>query len=203
MSRAKGHKDDEGTGASDIWGEAERAGTTEPAEEEGQGDPAHKKLGGGTARTADPNWPKGYSIPYGVTLSIETGGAGRGAMIAAWDGLGIGQWVITLSSLLLEAPALGKSGVSYRNRCFPLAYQGHTALVRLPVLPSPSGNPCSLLELPFSPRETPAPPEQPWEKRLKRAEVSQRYESGPCDVLAFILFSSLEGEITGIPTPTR
>ncbi|KAK4832997.1 LOW QUALITY PROTEIN: hypothetical protein QYF61_027021 [Mycteria americana] len=30
----------------------------------------HKKLGGGTARTADPNWPKGYSIPYGITLSI-------------------------------------------------------------------------------------------------------------------------------------
>ncbi|KAK4824807.1 hypothetical protein QYF61_019475 [Mycteria americana] len=30
----------------------------------------HKKLGGGTARTADPNWPKGYSIPYGVMPSI-------------------------------------------------------------------------------------------------------------------------------------
>ncbi|KAK4818351.1 hypothetical protein QYF61_011448 [Mycteria americana] len=30
----------------------------------------HKKLGGGTAGTADPNWPKGYSIPYGVTLSM-------------------------------------------------------------------------------------------------------------------------------------
>ncbi|KAK4830743.1 hypothetical protein QYF61_013193 [Mycteria americana] len=35
---------------------------------------AHKKLGGGTARTADPNWPKGYSIPGDVMLSIETGG---------------------------------------------------------------------------------------------------------------------------------
>ncbi|KAK4809231.1 hypothetical protein QYF61_012884 [Mycteria americana] len=34
---------------------------------------AHKKLGGGTARTADPSWPKDYSIPYGVMLSIETG----------------------------------------------------------------------------------------------------------------------------------
>ncbi|KAK4806266.1 hypothetical protein QYF61_013410 [Mycteria americana] len=29
-----------------------------------------KKLGGGTARTADPNWPKGYSVPYDVMLSI-------------------------------------------------------------------------------------------------------------------------------------
>ncbi|KAK4830410.1 hypothetical protein QYF61_010941, partial [Mycteria americana] len=43
----------------------------------------HKKLGGGTARTVDPNWPKGYSIPYGVMPSIETGGVGRGVAIAA------------------------------------------------------------------------------------------------------------------------
>ncbi|KAK4822646.1 hypothetical protein QYF61_018598 [Mycteria americana] len=34
----------------------------------------HKKLGGGTAKIVDPNWPKGYSIPYGIMLSIETGG---------------------------------------------------------------------------------------------------------------------------------
>ncbi|KAK4829123.1 hypothetical protein QYF61_002161 [Mycteria americana] len=43
----------------------------------------HKKLGGGTARTAGPSWPKGYSIPYGVMLSIETGGSWLGAAIAA------------------------------------------------------------------------------------------------------------------------
>ena len=30
----------------------------------------HKKLGGDTARTADTNWPKGYSIPYDVMLSM-------------------------------------------------------------------------------------------------------------------------------------
>ncbi|KAK4807051.1 hypothetical protein QYF61_018392 [Mycteria americana] len=30
----------------------------------------HKKLGGGTARIVDPNWPKGYSIPYDVMPSI-------------------------------------------------------------------------------------------------------------------------------------
>ncbi|KAK4819224.1 hypothetical protein QYF61_027054 [Mycteria americana] len=55
----------------------------------------HKKLGGGTARTADPNCPKGYSIPYGVMLSIETGGSwlgGRGrclgmgwASVSGWS----------------------------------------------------------------------------------------------------------------------
>ncbi|KAK4831874.1 hypothetical protein QYF61_019886 [Mycteria americana] len=41
-------------------------------------DRVHKKLGGGTARTADPNWPKGCSIPYGVMLSTETGGSWPG-----------------------------------------------------------------------------------------------------------------------------
>ncbi|KAK4816696.1 LOW QUALITY PROTEIN: hypothetical protein QYF61_020580 [Mycteria americana] len=30
----------------------------------------HKKLGVGTARIADPNWPKGYSIPYDVMFSM-------------------------------------------------------------------------------------------------------------------------------------
>jgi len=40
----------------------------------------HKKLGGDTAGTADPNWPKGYSIPYDITLCKiklrEGGGSG-------------------------------------------------------------------------------------------------------------------------------
>ena len=30
----------------------------------------HRELGGDTARTADPNWPKEYSIPYDVMSSI-------------------------------------------------------------------------------------------------------------------------------------
>ena len=30
----------------------------------------HKELGGDTARAADPNWPKGYSIPCDVTSSV-------------------------------------------------------------------------------------------------------------------------------------
>ncbi|KAK4831386.1 hypothetical protein QYF61_017517 [Mycteria americana] len=59
----------------------------------------HKKLGGGTARTAGPSWPKGYSIPYGVMLSIETGGAGQGAVIAARGWLGIGRRVKEIEGL--------------------------------------------------------------------------------------------------------
>ncbi|KAK4809564.1 hypothetical protein QYF61_016996, partial [Mycteria americana] len=43
----------------------------------------HKKLGGGTARRVDPNCPKGYSIPYDVTLSIETEQSWLGVAIAA------------------------------------------------------------------------------------------------------------------------
>ncbi|KAK4823271.1 LOW QUALITY PROTEIN: hypothetical protein QYF61_000366 [Mycteria americana] len=35
----------------------------------------HKKLGGGTVKILDPNWPKGYSTPCDITLSIETGGS--------------------------------------------------------------------------------------------------------------------------------
>ena len=46
----------------------------------------HKKLGGDTARTADPNWPKGYSMPYGVMLSnINLGEEeGRGGCLESW-----------------------------------------------------------------------------------------------------------------------
>ena len=40
--------------------------TTPPASRLG----VHEKLGGDTAGTADPNCPKGYSIPYDVMLSI-------------------------------------------------------------------------------------------------------------------------------------
>jgi len=35
----------------------------------------HKKLGGSTARTAGPNWPKGYSMTYDIMLSKKTGGS--------------------------------------------------------------------------------------------------------------------------------
>ncbi|KAK4811353.1 hypothetical protein QYF61_027582 [Mycteria americana] len=53
----------------------------------------HKKLGGGTVKIVDPNWPKGYSIPYGVMLSIETGGSwpggsGRCSASTGWASVG-------------------------------------------------------------------------------------------------------------------
>ncbi|KAK4816835.1 hypothetical protein QYF61_023899 [Mycteria americana] len=65
----------------------------------------HKKLGGGTARTADPNWPKGYSIPYDVMLSIENGGSWPGAGSLLGDGLGFG-WRV-LGPLLDDTKARG------------------------------------------------------------------------------------------------
>jgi len=34
----------------------------------------HKKLGGGTAGTADPSWPKGCSTPYDIMVSIKSWG---------------------------------------------------------------------------------------------------------------------------------
>ena len=36
-----------------------------------------KELGGDTARTADPNRPKEYPIPYGFTLSNKSVGKGE------------------------------------------------------------------------------------------------------------------------------
>jgi len=36
-----------------------------------------RKLGGDTARTGDPNWPKGYSMPHNIDLSNNSWGRGR------------------------------------------------------------------------------------------------------------------------------
>ena len=43
------------------------------------------ELGGDTARAADPNWPKGYSIPWDVMPAqyINWGEVGPGGQIAA------------------------------------------------------------------------------------------------------------------------
>lgn len=38
----------------------------------------HKKLGVDTARTADPDMSKEYSIPYDIMLNIQTWGVGPG-----------------------------------------------------------------------------------------------------------------------------
>ncbi|KAK4806257.1 hypothetical protein QYF61_013401 [Mycteria americana] len=76
-----------------------------------------KKLGGDTARTADPNWPKGYSIPYGVMLSIETGGVGQGVAVAA-RGLA-GRWVGGVSERLRGSELLtgAKPQHPWRPQC--------------------------------------------------------------------------------------
>ena len=52
---SKGQKDDEGTGTSDIRGEAERAGTVQPGEEKAQGNliNVHKYLIGGRERNKE------------------------------------------------------------------------------------------------------------------------------------------------------
>lgn len=57
--------------------------------------------------------------------------------------------------------------------CLSRTHRSWAEVFRWPILSRPMGNPCSLPELPSFPRETPAPPEQPWEKGLKWAEVSQ------------------------------
>jgi len=37
----------------------------------------HEKLGGDTVGTADPDWPKGHPVPYGVMLGIKAAGRRR------------------------------------------------------------------------------------------------------------------------------
>ncbi|KAK4806195.1 hypothetical protein QYF61_001118 [Mycteria americana] len=67
-----------------------------------------KKLGGGTARTVDPNWPKGCSIPYGVMPSIETGGqlaGGQRGLLRDW--LDISWRVRPVTSSVPQGSILG------------------------------------------------------------------------------------------------
>lgn len=51
----------------------------------------HKKLGRDTARAADPNWPKGYYIPYDIILNTNWEQLAGGRQSPLRDGLGIGQ----------------------------------------------------------------------------------------------------------------
>lgn len=55
--------------------------------------PAYKKLGGDTAKTADPSWPEACSIPYGVVLSNKTGESWPGQLSLLRDWLGI-VWLV-------------------------------------------------------------------------------------------------------------
>ena len=83
--------------------------TTSPASRLG----AHKKLGGDTAGTADPNWPKGYSIPYDVAQHIKLGEEeGRGGCSEWWHFVFPGNRYVWRSPAFLEMaehlPADGK-----------------------------------------------------------------------------------------------
>jgi len=44
----------------------------------------HKKLAEDTAGSADPNWPKGYSIPYDIMLSIQSQWKKKGRCLEWW-----------------------------------------------------------------------------------------------------------------------
>ncbi|KAK4829076.1 hypothetical protein QYF61_002020 [Mycteria americana] len=61
--------------------------------EKGKAGNVHKKLGGGTARIVDPNWPKGYSIPYDVMMSKNWAGWPGGVWLLLGNWLGISQQV--------------------------------------------------------------------------------------------------------------
>ncbi|KAK4823432.1 hypothetical protein QYF61_002118 [Mycteria americana] len=65
-------------------------GTAEPSSQVSRLE-VHKKLGGDTAGTADPNWPKGYSIPDDVMLSDKSWGKKRGMFrVMVFDFLNLG-----------------------------------------------------------------------------------------------------------------
>ncbi|KAK4826643.1 LOW QUALITY PROTEIN: hypothetical protein QYF61_010571 [Mycteria americana] len=98
---------------------------------------AHKKLGGGTARVVDPNWPKGYSIPYGVMLSIETGGVGQGGSDCC-SGMGwasVGGWQNDSASL--DIPRMINIGAANIPccSCFACAHKWPSIVNVLPKLP--------------------------------------------------------------------
>lgn len=63
-----------------------------PASEEAGG---HKKLAGDIARTSDPDWSRGYSMPYDIPLSIQTQGNGLGT--SGWELLG--HWSVSSKQL--------------------------------------------------------------------------------------------------------
>ncbi|KAK4829031.1 hypothetical protein QYF61_001806 [Mycteria americana] len=110
----------------------------------------HKELGGGTARTADPNWPKGYSIPYGVMLSIETGELARDQRSLLGDWLGVSRSVAKECSGDAAETAVVQANTS---PCDSLSTPQHYAQGwRLHHL---SGQPVPMLDYPFSEEKFP------------------------------------------------
>ena len=53
------------------------------------------KLGGDTAGTADPNWPKGCYMPYNVILSVWAGGVGWGQKLLLGNRACSVHWVVS------------------------------------------------------------------------------------------------------------
>jgi len=54
----------------------------------------HGKLGGDTARSADPNWPKGHPTPYDITLNKKNRGncPGDGSHCSGTDWALVSRW---------------------------------------------------------------------------------------------------------------
>ncbi|KAK4823531.1 hypothetical protein QYF61_003040 [Mycteria americana] len=92
----------------------------------------HKKLGGDTARTADPNWPKGYSIPYGIMRSIETGRSWPGHSDRC-SGTGCASY------RFLEYVYLGKGVFKEDSSIFfyMLQYEFQASVAKQPQFPQP------------------------------------------------------------------
>lgn len=90
---------------------------------------AGKKLEEDTVRTADPKWPKGYSIPYNIMLSrkkceeVFLGEAINAWRLAGDQSICRTWWVIVFASLFLFVFAsLTKLSLSWRVCCFCSSY---------------------------------------------------------------------------------
>lgn len=65
----------------------------------------HKELGRDTTMTADPNWPRGYPTPYGITLNNKKRGSQPGRdNRTAWGQAG--HWSVSRKQLHCASLAL-------------------------------------------------------------------------------------------------
>ena len=55
----------------------------------------HKVAGGDRKRRADPNWPKGCPVPYGIMLNNKTVRVGQRNQLLLGVWLGISLWVVS------------------------------------------------------------------------------------------------------------
>jgi len=74
----------------------------------------HRRLGGDTARTANPNGPKGYPMPYGVVLTAYKAGGRRrkrgtsGVMVSVLPSNRYAWWSSAFLEMAEHGPASGK-----------------------------------------------------------------------------------------------